>query len=262
MCTSSTRPCARCARTSPGPAAISGWCRIRRPGRRGVRGLVSGDGEPVANPELGLRDAAYVGRWLPFVRLAVKGWHRSEVHGIENIPDGGALLVSNHSGGITTMDVPVLALAFFDHFGLERPLYVLTHDLMLMGPMGTWMRKAGLVSASRRNAADILRSGAVTIVFPGGDHDAYRPTRQSAVIDFAGRTGYVRSAARGRRADRAGGEHRWPGEPALPRPRRAPRPTLRPAGAGALEVLAGEPRLPVRREHGLPAQPAVARRRS
>jgi 1-acyl-sn-glycerol-3-phosphate acyltransferase len=146
------------------------------------------------NPELALRDPSYVARWLPFIRLAVKGWHRSEVHGIEQIPDGGALLVSNHSGGITTMDVPVLALAFFDHFGIERPLYVLTHDLMLMGPMGVLMRKAGLVAASRRNASDILRSGGVTVVFPGGDHDAYRPTSQSAVIDFDGRTGYVRSA--------------------------------------------------------------------
>jgi 1-acyl-sn-glycerol-3-phosphate acyltransferase len=88
----------------------------------------------------------------------------------------------------------VLALEFFDHFGVDRPLYVLTHDLMLLGPMGTLMRRAGLVTASRRNASAILSSGGVTIVFPGGDHDAYRPTSKSAVIDFDGRTGYVRAA--------------------------------------------------------------------
>jgi 1-acyl-sn-glycerol-3-phosphate acyltransferase len=32
------------------------------------------------------------------------------------------------------------------------------------------------------------------VVFPGGDHDAYRPTSAQNVIDFDGRTGYVRAA--------------------------------------------------------------------
>ena len=41
---------------------------------------------------------------------------------MENVPaTGGALLVSNHSGGLIAMDVPVLAVAFFDEFGSERP---------------------------------------------------------------------------------------------------------------------------------------------
>jgi 1-acyl-sn-glycerol-3-phosphate acyltransferase len=34
----------------------------------------------------------------------------------------------------------------------------------------------------------------VVLVFPGGDYDAYRPTFTENVIDFAGRTGYVRTA--------------------------------------------------------------------
>jgi 1-acyl-sn-glycerol-3-phosphate acyltransferase len=32
------------------------------------------------------------------------------------------------------------------------------------------------------------------MLFPGGDHDAMRPTLQQNVIDFNGRTGYVRTA--------------------------------------------------------------------
>lgn len=144
--------------------------------------------------ELSLRDPAFVARWMPLVRAAVKGWHRSEVRGIEHIPDGGALLVSNHSGGIITMDVPVLAVEFFDRFGVERPLYVLAHDILFLGPLAGYFRRAGLVRTSREAAAEVLRSGAVTIVFPGGDHDVYRPTRERNRIDFAGRTGYVRTA--------------------------------------------------------------------
>ena len=35
--------------------------------------------------------------------------------------------------------------------------------------------------------------GALVLVFPGGDYDSYRPTFENK-IDFAGRTGYVRTA--------------------------------------------------------------------
>lgn len=52
----------------------------------------------------------------------------------------------------------------------------------------------GLIRADRLIAADVLRSGAIVIVFPGGIYDAYRPTISENVIDFKGRTGYVRTA--------------------------------------------------------------------
>ncbi|NKR04426.1 glycerol acyltransferase, partial len=56
----------------------------------------------------------------------MKGWCRSEVQGIENVPpEGGALVVSNHSGGMMAMDVPIFAVAFVDHFGPDRPFYCL-----------------------------------------------------------------------------------------------------------------------------------------
>jgi 1-acyl-sn-glycerol-3-phosphate acyltransferase len=56
------------------------------------------------------------------------------------------------------------------------------------------MRRAGFVEANRENAAAVLERGAVTIVFPGGDYDSFRPTLKQNVIDFAGRMGYVRTA--------------------------------------------------------------------
>lgn len=145
-------------------------------------------------PELALRDPGFVAKAMPFVRLPVRRWFRSQVAGIQNIPDGGALIVSNHSGGVITFDVPVLAVAFFDHFGLDRPLYVLAHDSILREPLGGWLRRAGIVTASRENADALLRSGGVTIVFPGGDHDVFRPTSEANRIDFNGRTGYIRTA--------------------------------------------------------------------
>jgi 1-acyl-sn-glycerol-3-phosphate acyltransferase len=60
--------------------------------------------------------------------------------------------------------------------------------------VGDWLRRAGVIEASRENAAKALRDGAVVLVFPGGDYDSYRPTLTENVIDFGGRTGYVRTA--------------------------------------------------------------------
>lgn len=141
-----------------------------------------------------MRDPHYLEPVIPFLSLVVKTWFRSHVEGMEKVPDGGALIVSNHSGGLITMDVPVLAVAFAEQFGVERPLYVLAHDLVLREPVGSVLRRCGFVAASRENAATVLRSGGVTIVFPGGDRDVFRPSSQANRIDFDGRTGYVRTA--------------------------------------------------------------------
>ena len=115
---------------------------------------------------------------------------------MDKLPEGGALMVSNHSGGLIAMDVPVLAVAFHDEFGPDRPLYVLAHDLLFMGASGPIMRKAGFLPATRENAHAVLTSGGVTIVFPGGDYDVFRPSSRATTIDFDGRTGYVRTALR------------------------------------------------------------------
>jgi 1-acyl-sn-glycerol-3-phosphate acyltransferase len=151
--------------------------------------------EELPGADLSLRDPEFVGKVLPFLRLVMKKYFRSEVRDIDRIPaEGGALIVSNHSGGLMPMDVPIIAVAFHDHFGLERPIYTLAHDMLFTGAAGPPMRAAGFVNATRDNAHKVLRSGAVTIVFPGGDYDSFRPTRKQGEIDFNGRTGYVRTA--------------------------------------------------------------------
>ncbi|MBV9831539.1 MAG: 1-acyl-sn-glycerol-3-phosphate acyltransferase [Marmoricola sp.] len=147
----------------------------------------------MSEERLDVRDGEYVARLMPVLRMVCKLWYRSEVHGIERVPDGGALLVSNHSGGMIAMDVPVIAVAFAEHFG-DRPLYCLAHDLLFTGYAREPMRRAGFIPATREAAAGALRAGAATIVFPGGDYDAFRPTSARNTIDFAGRTGYVRTA--------------------------------------------------------------------
>ena len=125
----------------------------------------------------------------------VKRWFRPEVRGLESFPlTGGALVVSNHSGGMLTPDVLIFASGFYTTFGYQRPLYPLGHDGLFLGPLSDWMTRIGLIHAGKKNAVTALRSGGVVLNFPGGVYDAYRPTLAQNVIDFNGRVGYVRTA--------------------------------------------------------------------
>lgn len=139
-------------------------------------------------------DPTLTGKVMGVLRPFLKTYHRSEVRGLESFPPGGALTVSNHSGGLFPMDLPVFACDFYERFGYGRPIYTLSHDILLTGPTGDFFTKTGFIRANHRNADEALRSGAVVLVFPGGDYDVYRPTTSENTIDFGGRTGYVTAA--------------------------------------------------------------------
>jgi 1-acyl-sn-glycerol-3-phosphate acyltransferase len=146
-------------------------------------------------PEVAKWDPGFTRQIKNWVGPVIKRYFRAEVRGLDSVPAaGGALVVSNHSGGMFTPDVLVFAPAFYDKFGFDRPVYTLAHYGVFIGPLSGWLRRAGVIEASRENAAKALRDGAVVLVFPGGDYDSYRPTFTENVIDFAGRTGYVRTA--------------------------------------------------------------------
>ncbi len=148
---------------------------------------------------IGKEDAT---KWDPGFTEQIKKWagpvikryFRAEVRGLDAVPPaGGALLVSNHSGGMLTPDVMVFAPAFYDKFGFDRPVFTLAHSALFIGPIGEWLHRAGVIEANRANAEKALHAGALVLVFPGGDYDSYRPTFENK-IDFAGRTGYIRTA--------------------------------------------------------------------
>jgi 1-acyl-sn-glycerol-3-phosphate acyltransferase len=152
-------------------------------------------GKAADNPETVKWDPVFTKRISETVGPLIKRWYRAEVRNVRNIPpSGGALVVSNHSGGMLTPDVLIFAPAFYGQFGFDRPLYTLAHYGVFIGPLEGWLRRLGAIEASRENAAAALHSGAVVLVFPGGDYDAYRPTFTANTIDFNGRTGYVRTA--------------------------------------------------------------------
>jgi len=152
-------------------------------------------GAAADNHETAKWDPGFTEQFIGAFRPLVKRWFRAEVRNVDNVPPaGGALVVSNHSGGMFTPDVVIFGSAFYDHFGYSRPVYTLAHYGLFVGPVDGWFRRLGVIEASRENAAAALYSDAVVLVFPGGDYDAYRPTLTANTVDFNGRTGYVRTA--------------------------------------------------------------------
>jgi 1-acyl-sn-glycerol-3-phosphate acyltransferase len=149
----------------------------------------------IARPEIAKWDPTFTELLINAVTPVIKRWFRPEVRGLETFPSaGGALLVSNHSGGVLTPDWNVLAPALYGEFGYDRPLYTLAHYGVFFTPFRASLSRLGVIHANRENAEEVLRSGAVVLVFPGGDYDAFRPTFGQNAIDFGGRTGYVRTA--------------------------------------------------------------------
>ena len=139
-------------------------------------------------------DPEYIERVLPLLSRLVNTYFRGEVRGLENIPtDGPALLVGNHSGGTLIADTFVLSTKFYEHFGPRRRFHQLAHDVAARMP-GLGIRQWGTVVASHDNARDAFALGAPVLVYPGGDHETFRPSWESDQIDFGGRKGFIRLA--------------------------------------------------------------------
>lgn len=143
-----------------------------------------------------LRDPRYIERTLPALRMTSELYFRADVRGLEHIPpEGPVLLVGNHSGGTWIADTFVFAQHFYDHFGAQRRFNQLAHDLVFKVPgLRVLAERYGTVPASRSNMARALRRGGALLVYPGGDHETFRPSWESDRVDFANRTGFVELA--------------------------------------------------------------------
>jgi 1-acyl-sn-glycerol-3-phosphate acyltransferase len=124
-------------------------------------------------------------------------YFRPEVQGGEHIPQGAALLVGNHSGGLYTPEAYVLMDWWIRERGVDEPLYFLAHDAAFAIPwFGSQLRRWGGLPAGQANAEAALRMGAKVLVYPGGEHESFRPWWERGTVDFRGRSGFVALALR------------------------------------------------------------------
>lgn len=123
-------------------------------------------------------------------------WFETRVHDLHRVPDRPSMIVSNHSGGTTVIDGFGFVTSWYAHFGLARPIHGLLHEVPFASHrVGSYLERCGMLRAHRDTAARVIGElGRDLVVMPGGDQEVWRPASQRYVVNFAGRTGYARSA--------------------------------------------------------------------
>jgi 1-acyl-sn-glycerol-3-phosphate acyltransferase len=131
---------------------------------------------------------------------AVKGfdllarYHRLDVRGLDQLPEGPAVLVGNHNGGLNPVD-GLFLVHYYRQRGYDQPVYILAHDILFKHPrMAAVLRSVGIVPARRETARQVLEAGHKLLVFPGGDLETLRPYRDRGKVVLAGRTGFAKLA--------------------------------------------------------------------
>ncbi|WP_395657071.1 lysophospholipid acyltransferase family protein [Nocardioides sp.] len=129
------------------------------------------------------------------LRPIAEKWFRVEVRGAENIPaDGGALVVSNHSG---TIPVDGLMTMVSIHDTTGRFLRPLGADLVFRLPLvSSVARKSGATLACTEDAERMLRGGELVGVWPEGFKGIGKSYSQRYKLQRFGRGGFVSAALR------------------------------------------------------------------
>ncbi|WP_170229023.1 1-acyl-sn-glycerol-3-phosphate acyltransferase [Polyangium fumosum] len=128
----------------------------------------------------------------------VKSYFRSEIRGAERLPSSQTILVAHHDGGVLPINGICLGVHWYDHFGFDRPLYVLTHDLLhsLWDPFSRLLADSGLLRADRKAMDAVLERGQSVLIFPGAARESFRPFWHRKNIDLGGRKGFIAQAIR------------------------------------------------------------------
>ncbi len=123
-------------------------------------------------------------------------YHRCEVRGVDNIPEGPALLVANHNGGLNPVD-GLFLVDYYRQRGFDQPVYVLAHDILFrVKRVAQLLESVGIIRARRGQAESLLEAGHKVLVFPGGDVESMRPFSDRRRIVLAQRQGFARLALR------------------------------------------------------------------
>lgn len=159
-----------------------------------VRRRISGDYEI---DEFGLDPEFTETVLIPLLRPLYERWFRVSVSGIGNIPaEGGALLVSNHSG-VLPLDAVMTAFAVHEEHPRRRFLRMLGADLVFDTPvLGSLARRSGQTLACHPDAERLLRAGELVGVWPEGYKGIGKPFSARYKLQRFGRGGFVSAALR------------------------------------------------------------------
>jgi 1-acyl-sn-glycerol-3-phosphate acyltransferase len=171
--------------------------RLPQPDPRELRELIPSADESRELDDWGRSERVF-GVMEPLLDFYYRYWFRVESSGVENVPaEGGALLVSNHSGALPP-DAPMIMQAIRHEHPSPRPLYMLGEHWFKGYPgVGMLTNKLGLVAAHPANAQRLLRDERrLALVFPEGQKGSRKLYWQRYRLRRFGRGGFVRTAIR------------------------------------------------------------------
>jgi 1-acyl-sn-glycerol-3-phosphate acyltransferase len=127
-------------------------------------------------------------------------WFRCEIEGIENVPDdGGALLVSNHSGALPP-DAAMIVKAVKEEHPRPRPVHLTVEHFFKGIPASRCScRRSGASAAHPANVQRLLYDEQqLVLVFPEGRKGTGEALQGPLPLRRFGRGGFVEAAMRGR----------------------------------------------------------------
>jgi 1-acyl-sn-glycerol-3-phosphate acyltransferase len=123
----------------------------------------------------------------------VRRYFSPTVVGLENIPERPTLFVGNHSG--FGLDGFVVCPILYHEAG--RFVRGLGDDIWLQNTtVGDLLINSGMIPAHPEACSAMMEDGHDLLVFPGGAHEALKPSSKRYTLQWRDRYGFVRMAAR------------------------------------------------------------------
>jgi 1-acyl-sn-glycerol-3-phosphate acyltransferase len=161
-----------------------GWVAESRARRRPQqRARVRPRERPVAEPIGPSRpedpfgfDEPFRDRVVPVFRFLYERYWRVEAEGLHHVPaTGGAILVANHSGALPFDGAMIVTAMRLEHAQGRTLRFLYDRFVDNLGPVGTFYRRVGGVTASYPNAARLLAAGELVMMFPEGIAGVAKP---------------------------------------------------------------------------------------
>jgi 1-acyl-sn-glycerol-3-phosphate acyltransferase len=138
-------------------------------------------------------DPDFVRRGVMLTSFLHRHYFRSEVHGLENIPPGRALLIANHSGQIP-IDALLIGLAVFLDGERPRLVRAMVEKWMQTIPfIAPWIARLGQVVGVPENCQLLLEREELILAFPEGVRGIVKPFTRRYQLEAFGQ-GFMRMA--------------------------------------------------------------------
>ena len=142
-------------------------------------------------------DPLFSMRVAPALEALFSKYWRVQVHGLENIPsEGRVMLVGNHSGGVPYDGLMLMHAVRRLHTRHRLPRLLVEDDFFTLPFVGPALARLGCVRANPDNAERLLRDEQILAVFPEGTKGLGKPFSERYRLQRFGRGGFVKLACR------------------------------------------------------------------